>query len=152
MCQLTSPSLKIIFELPSTAGISSTAMNSGMTDRRFAGAAASSATDANSRPLRRPAAVDRIKHEADDLRRHEEQLGPVRKADEEVKAAEDSDGPDDGGRGGAELPLRLRLAAAKDEHRGANRDEGRERPGIGQRRDRREWDQPGEDRRDDRRE
>src|SRR4029079_10095517 len=97
MCQLTSPSLKIVLELPSTAGISNTATNSASGERRGGEPAASSATAARARPLSRPAAVDRVEHKADHLRRQEEQLSAVRKADEEIEAAEDSNRSDDPG-------------------------------------------------------
>ena len=65
----------------------------------------SQALGSGARPLGRAAAVDEIEHEADRLRGHEEQLRAVGQADEEIEAAEDSDRPDEPGRGRAELAL-----------------------------------------------
>ena len=88
MCQLTSPSLKIVFELPRIAGISSTAMNSGRIATCFSAGLWTGAVitfaSSGTRPLRRPAAVDRVKHEPDHLRAHEEQLRAIGQADEQV--------------------------------------------------------------------
>src|SRR4051812_14468391 len=120
MCQLTSPSLKIVSELPSTAGTSSTATSKGRLMRPLPSGAAAVAINASSRPrpLRRAAAVNRIEDEADHLRADEEQLGAGRQADEEIDAADDPAHPNHPGERRAELALGMRLAAAKNEHRG----------------------------------
>src|SRR4029078_3728518 len=100
MCQLTSPSLKMVCELPSTAERSRTPTSTGRNNLpgllAFAasviGSLAGSATASamGTPPLRRPAAVDEIEHDPDRLRGEEENLGTVRQANEQIKAAENS--------------------------------------------------------------
>src|SRR5690349_11736039 len=112
MCQLTSPSLKIVCELPSTAGISSTATSSGMLSGVLLSAAVAINASSRPRPLRRAAAVDRVEDQADHLSADEEQLGAARQADEQIDAAEDSAEADDPRQRRAELALGVGLAAA----------------------------------------
>src|SRR5579884_1257679 len=103
MCQLTSPSLNMIVELPSAAGSSRTPTRTGRNSLRgpvtvaasvaavSAGAATASDTRSCPRPLRRVAPVDEIEHDPDRLRREKEDLCTVRQANEQIKAAEDAD-------------------------------------------------------------
>src|SRR5689334_7109150 len=105
MCQLTSPSLKMVWELPSAAGNRSTPTSTG--SNSLAGARSCAArgimpghagmllsTSPPARTLRRASAVNEIKHQTDHLRRDEEDLCTVGQANEEIKAAENSDHSD----------------------------------------------------------
>src|SRR5438309_10333269 len=132
MCQLTSPSLKIVCELPSTAGIRSTATSNGRLMRPFCPAAAAVAITRSSspRPLRSAAAVNGGGDKPDHLRAEEEQLGAGRQTDEQIDTAEDTTEADDPRQRSAEFAFGVRLPAAKHEHRGAHRDERRECSGI----------------------
>src|SRR3954454_1657207 len=153
MCQLTSPSLKIDLELPSAAASKSTPTSAGRkslpaprVDAVSIGACSTIlSTRARTRLGRDMAAIDEVKHDPDRLRRHEEELRTVGQANEQIKAAENPHSRDKRRGRCAELALCVRLTPAKDEHRRTDRDEGRERPGIGERRDRGQRDQAGED-------
>src|SRR4051812_31027785 len=154
ICQLTSPSLKMVVELPRTAGISRTAMNRARIDEPSAFACFASAIrlagSSRTRPLRRAAAVDRVKNQPDHLRSEEEKLGPDGQTVEEIQAAADAAQSDHPRQWRSECALRIRLAAAKDEHCCADRDERRQGPGIRQSGNAGERDQAGKNRRDDR--
>src|SRR5438270_3950040 len=154
MCQLTSPSLKIVVELPSAAGISSTAMNSGRIDGALrASARASAISPARSSgacPFRGAAAADGVEDEADHLRGKEEQLCAARQAVEEVETAKDAAQADNPRQRCLERAFGVRLATAQHEHRGADRDERGERAGVGEGRDARKGNEAGKDRGHDR--
>src|SRR3954471_22090104 len=131
ICQLTSPSLKMVVELPRTAGISRTAMNRGRIHEpsafAFFASAIRPARSSCARPLGRAAAVDRVKNQPDHLRSKEEKLGSDGQTVEEIQAAADAAQSDHPRQWRSECALRLRLAAAKDEHCCADRDERRQR-------------------------
>src|SRR5689334_17185989 len=96
MCQLTSPSLKMVFELPRAAGINTAATRSGIRSLAcLPDPLAASGTAGGARPLRRTAAVDEVEEQADHLSGHEKDLRAIGQADEQVQAAEDSDRADD---------------------------------------------------------
>src|SRR4051812_39776136 len=114
MCQLTSPSPKMVAELPRATGISKAPMSSG-TSEPIALRPPSSGT----RALGRASPVDRVKHEPDHLRAQEEQLRAVGQADEQIDAAEDSDQRDERRRRRSELALAVGFGPAQHQHRGA---------------------------------
>src|SRR5438045_9390265 len=120
MCQLTSPSLKIVFELPSTAGISRTATSSERLTLPLSLSAAAVAIKCSSRPraLRSPAAVDGGKDEADHLRTHEKELRPARQADEQANASENAAEADHPRQRRTNLPLRRPPGARQPQPRG----------------------------------
>src|SRR3954466_6214873 len=102
MCQLTSPSLKIVCELPSAAASKSTPTSAGRNNLPgpadfsacvigAAGAAAAPGMGASACPLRRLPPVDEVEHDPDRLRRHEEELCTVGQANEQIKAAQNAD-------------------------------------------------------------
>src|SRR5438270_12706887 len=102
MCQLTSPSSKIILELPSAKGRRSTPTSTG--SKSLPGpaawgtstissppvAATCLSTRTGARPLRRPSAIDEVEHHPDRLRGEEEDLSTIGQANEEIKAAKNS--------------------------------------------------------------
>src|SRR6185437_13761099 len=77
---------------------------------------AASATAANARAFRRPAPVYRVEHQPDHLGGEEEQLGPVRQADEQIETAEDSDRSDNRCRRRAKLAFGIGLTPAQRKH------------------------------------
>src|SRR5689334_814822 len=133
MCQLTSPSLKMVLELPSAAGIKTTAMRSGMRPLAFLpDRLAGSGTASGARPIRGAAAVHEIEQQPDCLRTEEENLGAVRQADEQVEAAENSHRSYDWRSGRPELALAIGLALPERQHRRAHRDERSQSSGVRQ--------------------